>query len=772
METLDFVFFKSRKDRKGEPFSIDFDGFCDRIKKHFPHTATAETASRYAEMSKEQRSEAKDRGGIVFAQLENNRRGNKYTLSKTAAVIDYDHQEAGEFARITERVKDMGVLAWIYTTHSHTEADECFRVVFPFAHPIDPEQGERANKALADMMGGVYDTTTTEQARLFYTPTHPKDAPFENLTFAGYPIDPSDYATPAEHAEGKRGEAKKPEDPATKAGVIGAFCRAYTVPEAIEEFLHDKYTQGSRSNRYTWAEGSGADGFVVMDGGKFGYSHHGTDPLNANGESHIYNAYDLVRVHKFNGDAMKMRDFANSLPSVIDELNRAAAKDFANFDGADDTAAEWMAKLERGKKGEIKPTYPNISLIFRNDPDLMGWHYDTFTNQVEKENVGQITDRAHAAITVNTFGLKYGMEAGRQKIKDVLDCVMYDRTKDSLKEYFDGLPEWDGTPRVENLLIKYFRCTDNEYHRHIIKMHLTAAVARAYNTEGTAEDFRLTKYDHVLVFAGAQGVGKSTFIRLLCPFENWVNDSISTIHGREGVEALIGNFLIELSELAALKKADTESIKSYITRISDKTRLAYRINAETYRRRCVFFGTTNETEFLRGLDGNRRFLVCEVKATTAPDFSDLIRERAQIWAEAKHYYLGGFPLYLPPHLSREAEQQQKRHNQDENELQAMAEKVREYITQKIPADWAAWDNLRRRSFYTSRDPLTDESVERDYICTSEILWEMFGIWIKDHRFSSASKDLKRIMQRHFPEWEKTNKIKINGVDKNGYKKKL
>lgn len=753
METLDFVFFKSvkgQKGLKGEPFSIELDDFCDHIKKHYPHIERAE----------------KDGGCIVFAQLENNRRGNKYTLSKTAAVIDYDHQEAGEFARIAERVKNMGVLAWIYTTHSHTKDSECFRVVLPFAHPIDPEQGKRANKALADMVGGVYDTTTTQQARPFYTPAHPKGAPFENLTFAGYPIDPSDYATPAEHTEGKRAEAKMPEDPTTKTGVVGAFCRAYTVPEAIEEFLPDKYTQGSSPVRYTWAGGSKKNGLLVEDGGKYGYSFHGTDPLNASGKSHVYNAYDLVMVHKFNGVEADMDKFARSLPIVAEELNRAAAEDFAEICGEiGEDASEWLAKLDRDKKGEIKPTTANIDIIYRHDPDLIGWHYDTFTKRIKNSDGEQLSDNAEASIIVNIFGIRYRLDGCRQKIRDVLDSVIYDRTKDSLKEYFDSLPEWDGVPRVESLLIKFFCCTDNEYYRHIIKMHLTAAVARACNPT------EKVKYDHVLTLAGAQGVGKSRFIRLLCPYDDWLNDSISTIQGKEGCEALSGKFLVELSELSALKKSEVEAVKSYLTREFDTYRPAYGRHVVDHLRRCVFFATTNETDFLRGLDGNRRFLIVEVNSTACPDFADLIRDKAQIWAEAKKYYTNGFSLTLPAHLNKTAEAYQKKFNQDENRLEEMAEKVREYMTQRIPADWETWDEQRRRAFYTNRDPLSDESLERSYIRRNEILWEMFGARFGDHRFNTASRDLTRVMGKHFPGWVDSNKIIINGKQCRGWIKK-
>ena len=80
-------------------------------------------------------------------------------------------------------------------------------------------------------------------------------------------------------------------DPTEKGGIVGAFCRAYTLTEAIEAFV-PTYVACDEPNRYTYTEGSTAAGVVVYDD-KWSYSHHATDP--ASGQ--LVNAWDLVRLH-------------------------------------------------------------------------------------------------------------------------------------------------------------------------------------------------------------------------------------------------------------------------------------------------------------------------------------------------------------------------------------------------------------------------------------------------------------------------------------------
>ena len=125
------------------------------------------------------------------------------------------------------------------------------------------------------------------------------DAPFlaADSILAEYPdwTDTSYWPESSRMAGIRKRQADKQGDPLAKKGIVGAFCRTYTITQAIAKFLPDVYTQTAKEDRYTYAAGSTAAGLVVYDGDVFAYSNHGTDP--AGGQ--LCNAFDLVRIHKF-----------------------------------------------------------------------------------------------------------------------------------------------------------------------------------------------------------------------------------------------------------------------------------------------------------------------------------------------------------------------------------------------------------------------------------------------------------------------------------------
>lgn len=106
---------------------------------------------------------------------------------------------------------------------------------------------------------------------------------------------------PGEDSAARRRLARQ-EDPTAKRGVIGAFCRTYSVTQAMERFIPGMYEETDIPGRYTYTGGSTAGGAIVYDEDRFLYSHHATDPCSGL----LVNAFDLVRLHKYgdlDGDA-------------------------------------------------------------------------------------------------------------------------------------------------------------------------------------------------------------------------------------------------------------------------------------------------------------------------------------------------------------------------------------------------------------------------------------------------------------------------------------
>ena len=159
----------------------------------------------------------------------------------------------------------------------------------------------------------------------------------------------------------------------------------------------------------------------------------------------------------------------------------------------------------------------------------------------------------------------------------------------------------DGTVYLRRTVTTYKKnaagADDNSYTRAAIRKSLCAAVTRVFHPG--------TKFDMVLVLVGKQGTYKSTFVRKLGM--EWFSDTFSTFQGKESFEQLRGAWLIEMAELSGLKKAEVETIKQFISKCEDMYRPAYGRTVETYKRQCVFFGTTNDSDFLHDPSGNRRF---------------------------------------------------------------------------------------------------------------------------------------------------------------------
>lgn len=194
--------------------------------------------------------------------------------------------------------------------------------------------------------------------------------------------------------------------------------------------------------------------------------------------------------------------------------------------------------------------------------------------------------------------------------------------------------EWDRVTRVEKLLIDYFGAEDNSYTKAAMRKTLIAAVARTYHPG--------VKFDSALILVGAQGIGKSTFFSKLAG--SWFSDSLTLtdMKDKAGAEKLQGFLILELGEMAGMKKVDIETIKSFLSRTDDIYRPSYGRVVESHPRQCIVVGSTNaENGFLRDITGNRRFWPVNVCGDSAKKSWQLTaNEVSQIWAEALYLYSG------------------------------------------------------------------------------------------------------------------------------------
>jgi putative DNA primase/helicase len=200
----------------------------------------------------------------------------------------------------------------------------------------------------------------------------------------------------------------------------------------------------------------------------------------------------------------------------------------------------------------------------------------------------------------------------------------------SLREYLDPLC-WDECPRVERWLQTYANAEDTPYARAVGRALLVAAIARAYQPG--------IKYDTMVVLEGPQGVGKSTLLMILGTpngAPSFTAEGLPHSSEKDIVDAMRGRWIIEMCELDHMERREVNELKAFLSRTTDRVRLAYRSDTQNFPRQCVLVGTTNESEYLRDATGNRRFLPVIIGQV---DFAALDRDRDQLWAEAKSEWL-------------------------------------------------------------------------------------------------------------------------------------
>lgn len=736
---------------------------------------TGESVAEYGRMSREEQSTVKDVGGFVGGYLSGGARKTNNVMWRSLATLDIDYGTPDIWDDFT---LNFGFTAMLYSTHKHTKDKPRYRLVFPFSRQVRPDEYEPLCRKIAQKIGiDLFDDTTYQTARLFYWPSTSRDGDYVfeyqdgplcdvDKFLASYRDYHDASAWPLSSREGDIivHQMKKAGDPLEKPGLIGAFCRAYTIEEAIDTFLADIYEKTAHDHRYTYTKGSVAAGLVCYEG-KFAYSNHDTDPASRQ----LCNAFDLCRIHLFGirdedskvtdvtrlPSYQAMQDFASKDKRVrkllMRERRESVSDDFADVETkTEDTDLEWTKELDCDKRGNIKPTAGNIIAILENDPGLKGrvW-YNLFSNFVHV-NGGlpwnrdatrwNNNDEANLRIYIEQA---YGV-TGKDKIRDALVAVVTRHRRHPIREYLNSLT-WDGTPRLDRLIIDYIGAEDNELNRVMTRKHFTAAVARVMAPG--------CKYDYCLIIAGKEGIGKSTLFNVMGG--DWFSDSVVTMEGTKGMEQLRGGWVIELPELGSIKKSDVEQVKAFISRQDDMYRPAYGTVQEQHPRQCVFCGTTNEQYFLKGNTGNRRFWVIPVDATYrkhANTREALLADRDQLWAEAVWRYKQGETLYLPADMEVEARGRQENFNDDSDDpLEAM---VKEFLDMKLPPDWYTWDINRRRSYIKNPDPLDATGTEmRVKMCAAEFLCEVVGISMADKGYKYEARRVNAIMEKR-EGWEK------------------
>lgn len=732
----------SRRSTKWKNTDILWSEFASKLSQT---TRTPETANEYARMPKSERDNIKDVGGFVGGALKNGHRKADTIAFRRLITLDIDSVPYD-----VDPWKTVSLLfdctAVLYSTHSHTALTPRFRLIMPLSRPVSSEEYEAIARKIADDIGIDFcDDTTYEPHRLMYWPSSSCDAEFR-YEFQDGPWlnaddwlasyidwkDPTQWPVSSRKNNISHQLAAKQGDPTSKEGIIGAFCRAFPIEDAIETFLPDKYMKAA-DNRYTYIPGSTFGGLIVYDEGKFAYSHHSTDPICGK----LCNSFDLVRCHLYGIEDENanpetptnrlpsfklMTEKAITIESVLQELKAEQLSSVIQI-FSNEEQCDWLYQIEiNPKTNKPAATIQNIFLILTHDPRIKdSYYYDEFRERpVVCGNFPweSLSNRISTSwIDTDDAGLRNLLEHeykidNAPKIRDAVDLAINSKKIHPVREYLKSLT-WDGTKRAETVFIDYLGAEDCLYTREVTRKALIGAVARILSPG--------CKHDHMLVLVGPQGCKKSTTLAKLG--REWFSDSLYTMNGKDAYEQLQGNWIIELAEMAATKKSEVEQIKQFISKQEDTYRAAYARRTQSHLRQCAFFGTTNDDEFLRDYTGARRFWPVSVTHVGKTQGDKLTSEIVdQIWAEAVICYESGEKWYLSEDVEMLAHKVQAHHT----EHNVKTGLIENFLNTLLPKDWDNWSLDKRLLFWDNGFGEKASGTElRTKVCVMEIWQELF-----------------------------------------------
>lgn len=757
---------------------------------------TAETHAEYIAAKTARQAEIKDIGGFVGGYLANGRRKSGNVLHRQLITLDLDFANTDLWDTFTLLFENTAAV--MYSTHKHAPESPRYRLIMPLDRTVASDEYEAIARKIAGIIGiELFDPTTFQPERLMYWPSTAKDGVYEYEYQDGKFIsaddvlnkytdwtDSSEWPVSARIGKIIQRNIKKQGDPLEKPGIVGIFCRTYSIADAIEAYLSDVYEPCDIEDRYSYLQGTTAGGLVVYDD-KYAYSHHGTDPTSGK----LCNAFDLVRLHKFGlkDEDVRADTPINKLPSYLamqmyaaadkkvrlqtgDERLADARREFADVSltetdtlkskGTIDSidvepiSNEWIADLDIDVKGKYLSTINNVYTVLMNDPALKN---RIAFNDFEKREIAtktlpwrKVNEENYNLIDSDDASLRHYMEkayriSGKHNIQDGLDIVLSKNKFHPVRDYLNSLPEWDGENRVEELFIDYLGAEDCLYTRTATRKWVVAAIARILRPG--------IKFDYAIVLVGDQGQGKSEIIsRLAC--EKWFSDNFSSVEGSKSIEQIQGAWLIEIAELAGLSYANVEAIKAFIPRRVDRYRVAYGRRLEHFPRQCVFIGTTNNRDFLRDTTGNRRWwpiptnIIDPIKSI----FDDLTPDEvAQLWAEAMILYKAKEPLYLTKELEVIAKKVQAAHM----EIDDRRDIIIHYLEVLLPKNWANMDIYERRRYVKDGADETQMkgTISRREVTAAEIWCEALDGLPKD--MTRYNTKFVHDIMRQLPNWKMT-----------------
>jgi hypothetical protein len=275
--------------------------------------------------------------------------------------------------------------------------------------------------------------------------------------------------------------------------------------------------------------------------------------------------------------------------------------------------------------------------VFRNQALIGGALLTEVSPAGEGSDIREVSDPIELGLR-EYIAANFDFEPSARMMHDAVMRACHKRSFHPIKDYFAGLPAWDGEFRAERLLTDYFNAPDTPFNGAVSRVVMMASVRRILIPG--------TKFDYTTVLQSEEGYNKSTAIETLYGEENYTDATTIGLSRRDTEEVLRGHWVQESPEMQGISKADWNKFKAQQSTRNDRVRRVYDRNEVNSKRTCIQWGTSNDSAYLRAMSGmNRRFFSVDVLSPI--DISKLIADRDQLWAEALLIEAEGDSCMLP-----------------------------------------------------------------------------------------------------------------------------